>query len=77
MNTNIEKLREYADLEGSEFGEMLNKLCNLAECSMLCSTFHDVVQREVDFQLKWCQSRFKIVERVKTVTYNAKVLEEI
>ena len=74
IENEIEELEKYANIEGSEIGEVCELLISLARYPDYISTnFSECLVNEIISQLKNFKNNFKIVER--EVTYTNKYLE--
>ena len=64
-----EQLQVYADLEGSEVGELLTKLSDLVSGILDYSSqhFQDAVAQEISDQLAWFQANTRIVTTEREV----------
>lgn len=72
----VKELREYAELEGTEFGEMTYALVNLWGCQ-LTEEFEESVEKEMCNVLEHYEANYKIVEKTETYIETYKTLEEI
>lgn len=75
---NMEKLQEYAELEGSELGSGCLALLDMAEKAHYVSDgFSKIVNTEIKMQLEYFEEHCRIVEEVeiKEVTITHKRLE--
>lgn len=69
------KLREYAELEGSELGEVCIRLYALQQYSShLSDELLFILAKEIKEQLEWFEENTKIVEETETYTRNIKKL---
>ncbi len=66
---NAEQLQKYADLEGSEGGELLTKLCDLVSGVLDYSSqnFQNAVEKEISDHLAWFQANTRIVTTEREV----------
>jgi len=64
-----EKLREYAEIDNSELGELSIKLCELVSGLLDYSsqTFQDTLAQEISEQLEWFQTNTRIVTTEREV----------
>ena len=73
---NIEELKKYAKLEGSEYGEALRDLCSLANyANYLSEDFEKAVKKEIKNQIKYFKKNTKIVTNTRTETYEYEELD--
>ena len=70
------ELREYAQLEGTEFGDMASTLVEMYDCS-LGEEFRKAVEKEMCNVLEHFKKFYKIVETTETYTKTYRELEEI
>lgn len=72
----VEELREYAELEGSEIGEICLLLYDIYRYSPYMSeSFRKAVEKEVKNQLQNFKDHCKIVDKSEVVTETWKELE--
>ena len=72
----IEELEKYAELEGSELGEAIKGLCDLANNSDYVSKdFAKSIEKEVNYQLNYFKKNTKIVTNTRTETYEYEELD--
>ena len=73
-----EKLKEYADWEGTEIGEMCATLIQLSHyLDYMSESFQKELCNELKSQLDMFETSTKIVERTQTFTRTVKDLEWI
>ena len=73
---NIEELEKYGELEGSELGEAIRGLCDLANNSDYVSKdFAKSIEKEVNHQLNYFKKNTKITTNTSTNTYTYEKLE--
>jgi hypothetical protein len=67
--TKIERLRNYAEYEGTEWGEMIMALCALTHRSDYVSEeLAALLVAEIDSNLEWAEENLELVESVETFT---------
>jgi hypothetical protein len=72
----ITELEKYAELEGSELGEVLRDLCHISNYSnYLSASFEKAVEKEIKTQLIYFKKNTKIVLKKVTQTLEHKELE--
>jgi hypothetical protein len=77
MNKQIDELQEYADLDGTEWGEAMEALCNLA-CrgrGYLDEEFMSGVLEEIGKELTYVRDNAIIVDETETIIRTVKSLE--
>jgi len=76
LYSKVEELREYAEYEGSELGELNNQLCNLVGgiLDYASEEFQQSVYNEIDEQLKYFKENTKIVEDDVVISHKVKEL---
>jgi len=73
---NAAELLEYAELDGTEWGEAMESLCAVKRHEgAYGSRFVFLVDAEIATQLKYAKTHSTIVTNVKTVSYPVKTLE--
>jgi hypothetical protein len=77
MNKQIDELLEYANLDGTEWGEAMEALCNVAQRGRgyLDDAFSALVLAEIDKELEYVRANTEIVEETETITRATKTLE--
>lgn len=77
MKKIAEKLNEYAQLEGTELGEMWSALAMMWEChrDMISKEFRNALGVEMEEELKNIEIDFEVVEREVTRTHKVRRLE--
>jgi hypothetical protein len=77
LEEKIEELEKYANLEGSELGELCQALIAVARYPDYCCSkkFFKAVEQEIDAQLKNFQDHCKIVDREEPSTRRIRELE--
>ena len=74
----IAKLRDYADLEGSELGESINILIALLNYEPYLSNYViRAIEAELIYQYEWFEENTAIVEHTNTITNHYYELEYI
>ena len=77
LHNKVELLREYADLEGSELGELNQQLCNLVGgiLDYASQEFQDAIAKEISEQLEYFQTHTRIVEEEIKISHTIRELE--
>lgn len=71
-----DKLKEYAELEGTELGEYLLALISLAKhINMASDSLEIALEHEIDLSLEYLSKSCKIIEIEETITRKFKQLE--
>lgn len=72
------ELEKYAEVEGTEVGEVCQLLIQLAgDEDYVSEKFHKALVKEIKDQLKNFKRYYKIVEQTETITVTRRELEEI
>jgi hypothetical protein len=76
MKTKCDELKDYAILEGSEWGEAMMALCHVSHYSYLLSEeLSTALQKEISDNLEYVKANATIVESSETRTTKYKTLE--
>lgn len=70
MYEKVEKLREWAEMEMSETGDLARSLCDIYSCVLgyASEDFQKAVTKEICDMLDWYEDNATIVERKETYT---------
>jgi hypothetical protein len=73
----LEQLMQYADLDGTEWGEMCQAMQHLygSYSDYIGEDLRDALEKNIAEQLKWAESEMEITEVDETFTRKVKVLE--
>lgn len=72
----LEKIQEFAEIEGTELGEALHAILRLQNAhGYVSDEFHEAVERELEKTYKWIKDYVRIFETEETYTIKFKDYE--
>ena len=74
----LEALIDFAELDGTEWGEMLQSLNALYRCrSAISKELADAIDKEIDSNYEWATNNLEIITETEMVPRTTKRLEQI